>query len=145
MKVSVDISPEHKEPFAVIHTDRMTEEIMRLTELIGYGSPVPITATAEETTVILRPRDIYMVRIEDKQTVIFGREARYRSDKRLYELKTQLGSGFLQISKSTLVNLSYLQSVKTGFGGSMLLTLKNGNSDYVSRKYLPDLKRYLGL
>ena len=43
------------------------------------------------------------------------------------------------------VNLSYLDSIEPGLGGTMLLKLKNGCKDYVSRKYLPDFKRYLGL
>lgn len=31
------------------------------------------------------------------------------------------------------------------FGGMMLLTMKNGSSEYVSRHYLPEFKKYLGL
>ena len=53
--------------------------------------------------------------------------------------------GGMQISKSCAVNFSYIQSVEAGFGGSLLLKMRNGLSDYVSRKYLPDLKNYLGL
>ena len=63
----------------------------------------------------------------------------------MYEVLDQVGSGFMQISKSCVVNLSYVQSVEAGFGGSLLLKMRNGLSDYVSRKYLPDLKNYLGL
>ena len=84
----------------------------------------------------------------------------------MYEVLDQVGSGFMQISKSCVVNLSYVQSVeagfggslllkmrnglsdyvsRAGFGGSLLLKMRNGLSDYVSRKYLPDLKNYLGL
>ena len=51
----------------------------------------------------------------------------------------------MQISKSTLVNLSYLDRIEPGFGGTVLLKLRNGSKDYVSRKYLPEFKRYLGL
>ena len=60
----------------------------------------------------------------------------------MYEVLDQVGSGFMQISKSCVVNLSYVQSVEAGFGGSLLLKMRNGLSDYVSRKYLPDLKNY---
>ena len=31
------------------------------------------------------------------------------------------------------------------FGGIMLLVLKNGCKDYISRKYLPAFKKYLGI
>ena len=68
-----------------------------------------------------------------------------RSRKRLSEMQQQLGAGFMQISKSTLVNLSYMSNVEAGFSGTLLLKLKNGCKDYVSRKYLPEFKKYLGL
>ena len=51
----------------------------------------------------------------------------------------------MQISKTTLVNLSYMDSIEPGFSGTLLLKLKNGSKDYVSRKYLPEFKKYLGL
>jgi hypothetical protein len=84
-------------------------------------------------------------RVEDGDTILYGITQKFRSRKRLYELSFQLGKQFMQISKSTLVNLSYLDSIQPGFGGTMLLKLKNGCKDYVSRKYLPAFKNYLGL
>mgnify|MGYP002891869244 FL=1 len=95
--------------------------------------------------IILQPKEIYMVRVENKDTIIYGKEHRYRSRKRLCEMQQQLGAGFMQISKSTLVNLSYMNNVEAGFSGTLLLKLKNGCKDYVSRKYLPEFKKYLGL
>ena len=145
MKVKIDISAEYKEPFAVIHTDKVTDEIQRIIDVLGT-SEAPVTALKnEEDIIVLQPKDIYMVRVEDGDTVIYGARERYRSRKRLYELASQLGKQFMQISKTTLVNLSYMDSIEPGFSGTLLLKLKNGNKDYVSRKYLPEFKKYLGL
>lgn len=145
MKVSVDISPEYKEPYAVIHTDKVTEEIQRMIDIFSV-SEAPITALQnEEDIVVLQSKEIYMVRVEDGDTVIYGEKNKYRSRKRLYELGAQLGSQFMQISKTTLVNLSFMDSIEAGFSGTLLLKLKNGCSDYVSRTYLPKFKKYLGL
>lgn len=145
MKVSIDISPEHEEMHVVIHANKMTEEVQRLMDIFST-SVTPITALRnEEDIVVLEPQEIYMVRVENGDTIIYGEKEVYRSRKRLYELHEQLGSKFMQISKSTLINLSYMDSVEPGFGGSVLLKLKNGSKDYVSRKYLPDFKKYLGL
>ncbi|MBQ6017763.1 MAG: LytTR family transcriptional regulator [Clostridiales bacterium] len=145
MKVSIDISAEYKEPFAVIHTDRVTDEIQRIIDILGT-SETPITVLKnEEDIIVLQPKDVYMVRVEDGDTVIYGAKDRYRSRKRLYELASQLGNQFMQISKTTLINLSYMDSIEPGFSGTLLLKLKNGNKDYVSRKYLPEFKKYLGL
>ncbi len=145
MKVSIDISAEYKEPFAVIHTDRVTDEIQRIIDILGT-SETPITVLKnEEDIIVLQPKYVYMVRVEDGDTVIYGAKDRYRSRKRLYELASQLGNQFMQISKTTLINLSYMDSIEPGFSGTLLLKLKNGNKDYVSRKYLPEFKKYLGL
>lgn len=145
MKVKIDISAEYKEPFAVIHTDKVTDEIQRIIDVLGT-SEAPVTALKnEEDIIVLQPKDIYMVRVEDGDTVIYGARERYRSRKRLYELASQLGKQFMQISKTTLINLSYMDSIEPGFSGTILLKLKNGNKDYVSRKYLPEFKKYLGL
>ena len=145
MKVSIDISAEYKEPFAVIHTDKVTDEIQRVIDVLGT-SETPITALQnEEDIVVLQPKEIFMVRVEDGDTIIYGAKSRYRSRKRLYELSEQLGKQFMQISKTTLINLSYMDSIEPGFSGTLLLKLKNGSKDYVSRKYLPEFKKYLGL
>ena len=140
MKVSVDISPEHTEPYAVIYTSQMTDEIQRLLEVFG-NSESPITALLNEEDLII----FYMVRVENGDTIIYGEKQAYRSRKRLYELAQQLGKQFMQISKSTLINLSYMDSIEPGFSGTLLLKLRNGCKDYVSRTYLPELKKYLGL
>ena len=145
MKVKIDISAEYREPFAVIHTDKVTDEIQRMIDIFS-NSETPITALQnEEDIVVLQPKDIYMVRVENGDTVIYGAKQRYRSRKRLYELGQQLGKQFMQISKTTLINLSYMDSIEPGFSGTLLLKLKNGDKDYVSRKYLPEFKKYLGL
>lgn len=145
MKVSIDLSAEYKEPYAVIHTDKVTDEITRIIDVFS-NNDTPVTALQnEEEIVVLKPDEIFMVRIEGGDTVIYGEKQKYRSRKRLYELAEILGKKFMQISKTTLVNLSGIDSIEPGFSGTMLLKLKNGNKDYVSRKYLPDFKRYLGL
>ncbi len=145
MKVSLNISAEYKEPYAVIYTDQVTDEIQRMIDVFST-SETPITALLnEEDVVILQPKEIYMVRVEDGDTIIYGESQTYRSRKRLYEIGEQLGKQFMQISKSTVINLSCMDSIEPGFSGTMLLKLKNGCKDYVSRKYLPEFKKYLGL
>ena len=143
MKVSIELSTEYRIPYAVIYADKMTDEIQKIMESISRQE-TPITALQnEDNLVVLQPEEIYMVCVEAGDTILFGKCSKYRSRKRLYELEKQLGKQFMQ--KSMLVNLSYLESIEAGFNGTLLLKLKNGCKDYVSRKYLPEFKKYLGL
>ena len=144
MKVNLEIKPEYTETFAVIYAERVTDEIRQIMDIFSQETS-PIVAQHSEELIILKPDDIYMVRVEDGNTMIYGGNEVYYSRKRLYELKAQLGTKFMQISKCSLVNLKYLSSVEPGFSGTLLLKLKNGSKEYVSRKYLSDFKHYLGL
>ena len=122
----------------------VTEEIQKVSDLLQQDNG-PVTAYSEDRLVVLQPEEIYMVRVEDETTVIYSKENKYKSRKRLKEIYAQVGDGFMQISKSTVINLKYLDSMEAGFGGTMVLKLKNGCKDYVSRFYLKALKQYLGL
>ena len=144
MQVKLEIAPEYTTARAVIYTDRLTPEIQRALDLLESESG-PILAQHNDRTLLLAAGDIYMVRVEGGKTVLFTQQGKYVSRKRLYELLERLGSDFMQISKSCVVNLTFVQSVEAGIGGNLLLKMKNGLSDYVSRTYLQDFKNYLGL
>ena len=144
MKVKVDVSQQYKESYVEIHTDKITEDIQRIIDFLNSGDSPIVGLRNEEDMVILKPEEIYMIRIEDGDTIVYTQNQQYRSRKRLYELSEQLGNRFMQISKSTLINLLYIDSIEPSFTG-LLLKLRNGNKDYVSRTYLKQLKNYLGL
>ena len=144
MKVKIERSEEYDPAYAVIYTKAVTEEIQKVSDLLQQDNG-PVTAYSEDRLVVLQPEEIYMVRVEDETTVIYSKENKYKSRKRLKEIYAQIGDGFMQISKYTVINLKYLDSMEAGFGGTMMLKLKNGCKDYVSRFYLKALKQYLGL
>ncbi len=144
MRVEIKISPDVQEPYIVLHTKQMTPGLQALAASLGAGEQV-FTAMDGDRMVILQPQEIYLIRVEQEKTCVFGKTKEYLSNKRLYEWEEQLGKGFLRISKSAIVNLKYMDSVEPSFGGSLVLHMKNGSKDYISRKYLPEFKKYLGI
>lgn len=146
MRAEVRIKDDAKEPYAVIYTNEITREVSQAVILLnGAGGNKVITVMDEERIVALHPDEIFMVRTENERPVVYCRTAKYTGTRRLYEFEALLGSGFMRISKSTLVNLRHLDYMEPTLGGLMLLVLKNGCKDYISRKYLPSFKKYLGL
>lgn len=144
LKVELKISKEVKEPYAVIYSDSLTDEI---TSAVMYLENTGKIITGEDNgrIAVLQPSEIYMVRVENERTVIYGENKKFLSPKRLYQLEQQLGNGFMKISKSTVINLSHIKCVEPSFKGMMSLVMKNGLKDWISRKYLPDFKKYLGI
>ena len=144
MLLIFSVLEEEIKTYAVIYTNQINEEVLQVVEIIGNANGV-VTAIDGEKTIVLRAKDIYMIRIENNRAVIYCKEQKYVSKKRLVELEKNLKGSFMKISKTTLINLDYIASAEAAFGGMMCLIMKNGCKDYVSRKYLPVLKRYLGI
>ena len=144
MKVELQISADIDEPYIVIHTSKITPEINQLMELFQSSGNV-ITVTDNDQLIVLEPSEIYMLRMEDERLNVYCQQKKYVSGKRLYEMERLLGNGFMRISKSTLINLKQISRVESSFHGTMLVILKNGNKDYISRKDLPAFKHYLGI
>ena len=54
-------------------------------------------------------------------------------------------SDFLRISKSVIANVSKISLISRAFGAKLEAKLKNGEKIIISRQYVPELKRKLGL
>lgn len=145
MKVEIMLTDAAKEPYAVIYASEITPSIRHVAGLIEGETQGVITGLDNGRIVVLRSDEIYMVRIEDGRTIVYTESKQYDGGKRLYEFETMLGEGFMKISKSALINLHRIACVEPTLGGLMLLVLKNGCKEYISRKYLPSFKKYLGL
>ena len=145
MQVEIKIEKAAAVPYAVIYTDTITPEVQRAAVLLEGAGDNKLVVEQQERLVILRPEEIFLVRVENEKPVVYTRDNRYLSGKRLYELESALGDDFLRINKSALVNLRQLDYVEPTLGGLMLLVLKNGARDHISRKYLPAFKQYLGV
>ena len=144
MKVKIQISEDIKEPYAIIYCNRMTNEIQQIADQLSASDSI-ITVTDGEQMIPLKPEEIYMLRAENEQLTVYCEHTSYTTRKPLYKMEELLGRNFMRISKSTIINLKEISSVEPYFNGTMLLILKNGSKDYISRKYLPEFKKYLGL
>ena len=144
MRVGIKLAPEYRPPFAVIYADVLTDEIRRA-EAFLKGDPSTLLVRKETGSAVLHPEEICLVRVEDGRTVVYTKKDRFESDRRLYEIQSQLDDSFIRISKQAVVSRRAIRSVEVGGGGSLRLVLRNGQEEYVSLKYLPELKASLGL
>ena len=95
--------------------------------------------------VLLDFEDIFMIRVEEKQTKVYTENKDYLVKKPLYQIEENLDSNFVRVSKATIVNLRKIKRVAPSLRGMMFIELKNGLKDNISRKYLSDFKQALDL
>ena len=62
--------PELKEPYAVIYAGDITSEIRRAAALLEKETPDVIPVRENDSIIVLRPDEIYMIRADNERTYI---------------------------------------------------------------------------
>lgn len=148
MRVECKISADYKEPYAVLHINKMTGAVAGIISMLEKENAnlQTLAATREKKTYFVKQEDISLVRTEARKVVCYDKlKNRYVLDKPLYELENVLDSYFVRISKSTIVNINQINHVEASFNGTMELVMKNGVTDYISRSFRKSFKERLGL
>ena len=128
MKVECKISPDYKEPYAVLHINRMTGAVAEIISMLEKENANSLTliATKDRKTYFIKPEDISLVRTEGREIVCYDKlKNRYILDKPLYELESILDICFVRISKSVIVNINQIDHVAASFNGTMEMVMKN--------------------
>lgn len=143
MNVTLTISKDYTEPLVNIYAPEATDDIHKLVAYIQNTEKI-ISANEDDSIVILKPEEIYMVCSLGRGVKVLCKDKEYTSSKCLYEFEELLADSFVRISKTTLISIPKLKKIEPSFSG-MLAILDNGKGDYISRKYLPLFKKRLGL
>ena len=117
-------------------------EVAELLQLLGRKPTGRLLVHREEEQFLLDTAQIvYLETAENRVQVHTGNET-YESKQKLYELMEQLRSAsFVQVSKSTIVNLNFVKSIQAEFSGNYLIKLKNRKEKLtLSRKYFREFK-----
>ena len=88
--------------------------------------------------------DVYYIESVDDHSFLYCESKVYEAKQRLYELEQLLtAKRFLRVSKSVLLNLMKVESIKPAMNGRFSALLKNGEQVIISRKYVPMLRETL--
>lgn len=88
--------------------------------------------------------DIYYMESVERKTFLYTKDEIYMTDKKLYELEEMLrDAGIIRISKSCLMNMNMLYSIRQLMNSQLEATLLNGEKLIVARTYLKNIKNIL--
>ena len=96
----------------------------------------------EDESFLVDPADIRYFEASQGRTYAVTDTGRFEVREKLYELAAALNSkGFIQINKSTIVNIDCVKSIQAEFSGNYCIKLKNRKEVLtVSRKYFKEFK-----
>ena len=84
MKVKIELSEEYQPPYAVIYTNCVTDEVRKAVAYLGAGAgDTPLIVQEEERLLVLRPEEIYMIRVEEGNCMLYTKQKQYLSRRRL--------------------------------------------------------------
>ncbi|MCZ9727099.1 LytTR family transcriptional regulator [Lactobacillus gasseri] len=99
----------------------------------------------EDRILTIKVEEIIKVEVEKTELTFYTTSAIVKTNGRLYQVLEKLNSDFVQVSKHGIINLNYLESLKPGFTCNMIAKLALKQKTDVSRRYLPELEKRLGL
>lgn len=144
LKIVIEEPQGFEEDQVIIKCHQMTSELLHIITLlkmqnglIGYdGNKIHRIYLTE----------IYYIEVVDNKTFLYCKDKFYESKQKLYEIEECLvNSDLIRVSKSTILNLSKITSVSPALSGRFEATLSNGEKLIISRQYVRDLKKRLGV
>ena len=145
MKIIIDIDENVSETEITISCNQLTDEIEGIMATLRIMNQQMLVYKDEENH-LLDISSISYVETLERKTFVYAEDDMFESKLKLYEMEEKLCRfGFFRVSKSCLVNLKYIKTIRNDVERRIRLTLKNGERIMVSRQYAEEIKRRLGV
>ncbi len=145
MKLTIVEDPNIKETEISIVCSKITEE---LKDIVSNIAVVGLTfAGKKEGEVFFIPiKDIFYFEAVDGDVFFYTENETYEATVKLYKIEESLKhSKFSRISKTVIANLDKMQSIKKTENSRLVATLVNKEKLVVSRQYVSQIKKKLGV
>ena len=127
----------------VIKCKKIDEEIKRLKNHIELFDK-KLYAKKDNKMFFVNSSDILYFDSVDNRTFLYTEDDVMEIKQRLYELEVSLSDkDFVRISKSQIVNINKIRSLKPELNRTILATMSNGEQLYISRKYVKVIRDML--
>lgn len=124
------------------HLTPDVEKILATLRMINHQ----LTVKKDDEIHFLDIAQIVYIESVDRKCFIYTLDEVYESDFRLYELEQQLEEyGFLRVSKSFLIHLKSIRTLKADINRRIRITMTGGEQIIASRQYAEKLKERLGV
>jgi DNA-binding LytR/AlgR family response regulator len=143
MDVEIEHIGEGERELVLIRCRAVTEEVR---EIAGFvkSRQVRLVGVQDSMRYEVPLPDVHYIESVDGRTFLYTKDRVFETPYRIYELESQLASRhFLRISKSMLLNLMKVESIRSAFNGRFLAVLHSGEEVIVSRSYVKAFKRAL--
>ena len=143
MLTKITKTDRDKPEITEIHCHEVSDEVLEIIAFVKSRQG-QLSGSIEDSQYEVFVSDIYYIEVVDNRTFLYTNDKVYESKQKLYELEQLLSKKhFLRVSKSTILNLIKISTIKPALNGRFTAVLGSGEQIIISRKYVPELKKAL--
>ena len=142
--MKVEIQEGFTETEVLIKCLEVTDEINKIKSLLLHDFKKKLPAVKDGVTHLINKQDIFYFESVDKRSYLYTANEVYEIFLKLYEIEN-IDINYFRNSKSQILNIAKIESLRPDFDGRMEVMLKNNEKVIVSRQYAKILKERLGL
>nr|WP_160279090.1 LytTR family DNA-binding domain-containing protein [uncultured Schaedlerella sp.] len=149
MKVGINIDRSVEEVEVLITAQEQSRTVNALYEHIvefDKKSLETLTAYKDDIAKIVNVTDVFRIYTGNQKVYIQTHQGEYAIRYRLYELEAALDKKqFLRISNSEIINVKKIRDIDLSLIGRICIRFEDNTQTYVSRRYIPKIKKSLGI
>ena len=145
MKLTIDKNELYLDPEIIVKCKEIDDVLQDIISYIGIADKKMVGEVDGELFFIPLNNILYFESV-DKVVYIYTDKQVYRSSAKLYVLEEQLAETyFARVSKTTILNLKKLNSVRSAKNAKLEGLLINKEKILISRQYVTEIKKRLGV
>ena len=145
LKLTIREDPSISETEVSVVCPKMTAEVEEIVANIGLIGQT-IAGKREGATFFIPASDIFYFESVDGNTFFYTEGETYEATARLYKIEESLQNlKFARVSKTVIANLRKMRCIMPAQNSLLVATLINDEKIVVSRQYVSEIKKKLGV
>lgn len=145
MKIIIEDAGPGEEDQIIFRCREMDDHMLKIISELKMGQK-KIAGSKDGIITMIDPSNVYYFEGVDNKVFLYCKQNVYETRLRLYEVEEEFGNtNFFRASKSVILNVTKIKSINPAYNGRFEALLYNGEKIVISRQYVPELKRKLGL
>ena len=138
------IIDKDREEEVIVYAHKNTDKIEKIKAIVCEKAEL-LKGYLENDIVLLTFDEIYCFAIERGRLYALTKDKRLLLKERLYQIEERIDGDFIKINQSCVVKIDKIERFSASFGGALKVKLKNGYTDYVSRRQIKAIKERMGI
>lgn len=145
MKIIIEECNPGEEDQIIIRCKELDENILKVISELKLGQK-KLAGIKDGNITMVEPANVYYFEGVDNKVFMYCKQNVYETKLKLYEIEEEYkNTNYLRASKSVILNVSKIKSISPAYSGRFEALLFNGEKVVISRQYVPELKKKLGL